>query len=85
MSDVVMPGGEGDRFRHVWRHKSAEGTFRWEVDAPVVFKSNDQTVRVTSSLPQSEIIKSNPVGEWVVDIVTTDDQIVGRMRFTVIE
>lgn len=85
MSDVVMPGGEGDSFRHVWRHKSAEGTFRWEVDAPVAFKSNDQTVRVTSSLPQSEIIKSNPVGEWVVDIVTTDDQIVGRMRFTVIE
>jgi len=85
VSDVVMPGGEGDRFRHVWRHKKADVSFRAERDARVVQKASDQTVRVMSSMPKAELERADPVGEWIVDIVTTDDQIVGRLRFSVIE
>lgn len=86
VSDVVMPGGEGDSFRHIWRHKKGDTKFVVEKDADPVHKgTDDHTVRVRSSMPKDELEKSDPVGDWVVDIITTDDQIVGRMRFTVIE
>lgn len=85
VSDVVMPGGEGDSFRHVWRHHKGDTTYRLERDARVVYKGSDQTVRVMSSLPRDELEQADPVGDWVIDIITTDDQIVGRMRFAVIE
>ena len=32
---------------------------------------------VRSSMPKDELEKSDPVGDWIVDIITTDDQIVG--------
>ena len=86
ISDVVMPGGEGDTFRHVWRHKKGDVAFISELAATRVPKKGDEhTVRVRSKLPKEEIESADPVGDWVVDIITTDDQIVGRMRFTVIE
>ena len=86
VSDVVMPGGEGDSFRHVWRHKKGDLRFVVEKEADLVHKgTDDHTVRVRSKMPKEELEKADPVGDWVVDIITTDDQIVGRMRFTVIE
>ena len=81
-----MPGGEGDSFRHVWRHKKGDLRFVVEKEADLVHKgTDDHTVRVRSKMPKEELEKADPVGDWVVDIITTDDQIVGRMRFTVIE
>ncbi len=85
VSDVVMPGGEGDTFRHIWRHVTEGQTHRADLDAEVVHKGSDQTVRVMSRLPRERLDAMNPVGDWVVDIVTNDDQIVGRTRFKVIE
>lgn len=85
VSDVVMPGGEGDSFRHVWRHATDSHRHRADLDAPVIHKGGDQTVRVRSQLPLDRLSAMDPVGDWVVDIVTTDDQIVGRTRFKVIE
>lgn len=86
VSDVVMPGGEGDTFRHRWRHGTGGSRFDFEAEARPVHKDgDDNTVRVRSSLPKVELDKTNPVGDWVVDIITSDDQIVGRMRFMVIE
>ena len=86
VSYVVMPGGEGDSFRHVWRHTKGDLRFVVEKDAELVHKgAEDHTVRVRSKMPKDELEKADPVGDWVVDIITTDDQIVGRMRITVIE
>lgn len=85
VSDVVMPGGEGDSFRHIWRHKTEAMRHQADLEAAVVHKGSDQTVRVQSKLPIDRLAAMDPVGEWVVDIVTTDDQIVGRTRFMVIE
>lgn len=86
VSDIVMPGGQGDEFRHRWRHKKGDVDFRQEKDATLVHLSDDaHTVRVRSSIPREDLEKADPVGDWVVDIITTDDMIVGRMRFEVIE
>lgn len=85
ISDVVMPGGEGDSFRHIWRHSKDGVTHRADLEAAVVHKDGNQTVRVMSRLPRERLDAMDPVGDWVVDIVTTHDQIVGRARFSVIE
>lgn len=82
VTDVALPGGQGDDFRHVWRQR--DGDFRAELDARVLPGGEPGTVRVVSSIP-GDRLPSNPVGEWTVDVVTADDQIVGRTRFTVME
>lgn len=80
ITDVVVPGGKGDRLYHVWRHdghevqRALEGTSR--VDGP------EGSVRLRSGLSGRQLPK-NLVGSWTVDVETQDGQLVGRVAFRV--
>ncbi len=80
VTDVVVPGGKGDRLHHVWKrngleiHRSTEDTSR--VDGPL------GSVRLRSALKGQELPK-DLVGKWTVDVETEDGQLVGRLHFTV--
>lgn len=82
ITDVVVPGGKGDRLFHVWRHdgdeihRAMETTSR--VDGP------EGTVRLRSGLSGREL-PQKLVGSWAIDVVTQDDQLVGRVTFLVAE
>lgn len=82
ITDVVVPGGKGDRLVHVWRHdgrevhRAAETTSR--VDGPA------GAIRLRSALSGRELPQTL-VGSWAVDVETQDGQLVGRVRFDVTE
>ncbi len=82
VTDVVVPGGKGDRLRHVWRraghevHRSSEETSR--VDGP------KGAVRLRSSLSGKDL-PGDLAGAWTVDVETEDGQLVGRAEFNVVE
>ena len=82
VTDVVVPGGKGDRLRHVWRHEGHE-----------VHRSTEETsriagpkgvVRLRSSLTGKDL-PADLVGGWWVDVETEDGQLVGRTEFRVAE
>jgi hypothetical protein len=82
VTDVVVPGGKGDRLRHVWRHGGHE-----------VHRSSEETsriagpkgvVRLRSSLTGNDLPNDLP-GPWSVDVETEDGQLVGRTEFKVAE
>lgn len=82
VTDVVVPGGKGDRLHHVWRHRGVE-----------VHRSTEETSRITgpkgvvrlrSSLTGGDLPK-DLVGPWTVDVETEDGQLVGRAEFDVVE
>jgi hypothetical protein len=81
VTDVVVPGGKGDRLRHVWRHENRE-----------VHRSSEETsriegpngvVRLRSSLSGKDL-PGDLVGAWRVDVETEDGQLVGRAEFEVV-
>jgi Family of unknown function (DUF5924)/Protein of unknown function (DUF2914) len=80
ITDVVVPGGKGDRLFHVWRHdghevqRAMESTSR--VDGP------KGSVRLRSGLTGRQLPK-DIVGSWSVDVETQDGQLVGRTAFSV--
>jgi hypothetical protein len=82
VTDVVVPGGKGDRLRHVWRregrevHRSSEETSR--IAGP------NGVVRLRSSLTGNDL-PADLVGAWSVDVETEDGQLVGRAEFRVAE
>ncbi len=82
VTDVVVPGGRGDRLRHVWLqgsrevHRTSEETSR--IDGP------KGVVRLRSSLTDKDL-PSDLVGSWRVDVETEDGQLVGRAEFEVVE
>jgi hypothetical protein len=82
VTDVVVPGGKGDRLHHVWRrdgheiHRATEETSR--VPGP------KGTVRLRSSLIGGSLPAALP-GHWSVDVETEDGQLVGRTTFIVTE
>jgi hypothetical protein len=82
VTDVVVPGGKGDRLRHVWQHEGRE-----------VHRSTEETsriagpkgvVRLRSSLTGNDL-PSDLAGAWSVDVETEDEQLVGRAEFRVAE
>jgi hypothetical protein len=81
VTDVVVPGGKGDRLRHVWRHRgnevhrSSEETSR--IDGP------KGVVRLRSTLSGKDL-PGDLVGMWRVDVETEDGQLVGRTEFEVV-
>ena len=82
VTDVVVPGGKGDRLLHVWRrdgafvHRAPEDMSR--VRGPF------GTVRLRSTLEGPDL-PSDAVGAWHVDVETEDGQLVGRVAFSVVD
>ena len=80
LTDVVTPGGRGDNLLHVWRHRGLEvqrGASEPVLDPP------PGLVRLRSTL-RSYNLPSDITGTWSIDVVTEDDQLVGRVPFEVI-
>jgi hypothetical protein len=81
VTDVVVPGGEGDRLTHVWTQDG------WLIGDGVVTErmpGPKNTIRLRSRLRPEEIPRVR-TGSWTVDVRTEDGQLVGRARFQVIE
>jgi hypothetical protein len=82
VTDIVVPGGKGDRLRHRWVHagqevhRSGEETSR--IDGP------KGVVRLRSSLTGKDL-PQDLVGSWTVAVETEDGQLVGRAAFDVVE
>ena len=82
VTDVALPGGEGDDFVHVWRFK--DGDFVMETETDRVEGAPKGAVRLRSTMPHAAL-PASPAGRWTVDVQTADGQLVGRARFEVIE
>jgi hypothetical protein len=80
VTDVIVPGGKGDRLVHVWTHDGKEVAHVTEVDPRA--EGPVGTVRLRSQLP-TEALASDPVGAWTVDVMTQDGQLVGRALFEI--
>jgi len=80
VTDVVVPGGKGDRLRHVWRHEGDEVHRTTEETSRIAGPSG--VVRLRSSLTGDDL-PSDLVGAWCVDVETEDGQLVGRTEFRV--
>lgn len=82
VTDVVVPGGKGDRLVHVWRregvevHRFDEGTSR--------VQGAEGAVRLRSALGRAHL-SGRLTGHWTVDVETEDGQLVGRTEFEVVE
>ncbi len=80
VTDVVVPGGRGERLRHVWRHDGNE-----------VVRANEETSRVSGpkgsvrlrSRLSGDNLPARLLGTWSVDVETEDGQLVGRTTFVV--
>lgn len=82
VTDIVVPGGKGDRLVHEW-FKDGELVQRSADVDPHPYGLWD-TVRLQSKLAADKIPEAK-AGEWQVDVLTEDGQLVGRVAFTVIE
>ncbi len=80
VTDVMVPGGKGDRLLHVWNHDGKEVARVTGVDPRADGPMG--TVRLRSQVP-SEALESDPVGEWTVDVLTQDGQLIGRTAFEI--
>lgn len=80
VTDVSIPGGKGDTLTHVWR-KDGEVVHRFE-DVDVEPAGTVGQVRLSSSLGP-DWCPEDRVGQWWVDVETTDGQLVGRVAFEV--
>ncbi|MCA9660183.1 MAG: DUF2914 domain-containing protein, partial [Myxococcales bacterium] len=81
LTDVVVPGGRGDRLQHVWRQGGVELQ-----RGPVAPSGAPPpgTVRLRSTL-RSFNLPAALAGSWSVDVETEDGQLVGRVAFEVID
>lgn len=80
VTDVVVPGGTGDRLVHVWRKDGVEVQRSTDVDPKA--HGPKGTIRLQSKLAD---LPDDPAGPWTVDVVTSDGQLVGRVPFEVTE
>ena len=80
LTDVVTPGGHGNTLHHVWRR---EGMAVQQGPVTPSGEPPSGTVRLRSTL-RSFNLPSDLAGHWSIDIVTDDDQLVGRVPFEVI-
>ena len=79
LTDVLIPGGHGNNLHHVWRRDGLavqQGPVLPGGDPP------DGTVRLRSTL-RSFNLPSDITGPWSIDVLTEDDQLVGRVEFEV--
>jgi hypothetical protein len=81
VTDVVVPGGKGDRLVHVWRHSGVELHRASEETSRV--EGPDGEVRLRSALFAEQSLPGELGGSWRVDVETDDGQLVGRTTFRV--
>jgi hypothetical protein len=81
VTDIVVPGGKGDRLVHVWRHDGVE-LHRAQEDTSRV-EGPQGAVRLRSTLFAMENFPGDVAGRWSVDVETDDGQLVGRVAFRV--
>ncbi len=80
LTDVLTPGGHGDNLIHIWRHEGVivqQGPVSPGGDPPA------GTVRLRSTLHALNL-SGDITGAWSIDVVTEDDQLVGRVAFNVV-
>lgn len=82
VTDVVVPGGKGDRLVHVWIHEGEVVHRATEVDPRAHGPTG--TIRLRSRL-EADQLPEDPAGAWLVDVVTQDGQLVGRTEFEITE
>jgi hypothetical protein len=82
VTDVVVPGGKGDRLRHQWMHSGREVHRSTEETSRIAGPTG--VVRLRSSLTENDLPK-DLTGRWTVDVETEDGQLVGRAEFDVVE
>lgn len=82
VTDVVVPGGKGDRLHHVWRHDGGEIRRSGEETSRIAGPSGQ--VRLESTLGSQQLPRELR-GPWTVDVVTEDGQLVGRTAFEVVD
>ncbi len=80
LTDIVIPGGQGNTLHHVWRR---EGLAVQQGPVTPSGEPPPGTVRLRSTL-RSFNLPADLVGRWTIDVVTDDDQLVGRVPFEVI-
>jgi hypothetical protein len=79
LTDILIPGGHGDHLFHIWRHEGVivqQGHVSPGGDPPA------GTVRLRSTL-EAQNLPGEITGAWSIDVVTDDDQLVGRVEFEV--
>jgi hypothetical protein len=81
-TDIVAPGGKGDRLVHVWRHDGTEVHRASETTSRIEGPAG--TIRLQSGLTGRQL-PQRLVGAWSVDVETQDGQLVGRVSFVVVE
>jgi len=79
-TEVVIPGGAGDEFEHVWRHNN-EAVHTTAGDILMIMEG-EGVIRIHSEFPESAI-PSEPAGDWSVDVLTSDGMLIGRVHFRV--
>ena len=79
VTDIVVPGGEGDSLVHVWTLDGREIHKSHNIKPPF---GPEGTVRLRSSLA-GDLLPEKLTGNWTVDIETEDGQLVGRVPFVV--
>jgi len=82
VTDIVVPGGKGERLIHEWWHEGELVQRMDDVDPHP--QGLWDTVRLESKLDEDSV-PTDPAGRWHVDVLTEDGQLVGRVPFTVTE
>ena len=80
LTDILTPGGHGDDLIHVWRH---QGVVVQQGPVTPGGKPPAGTVRLSSTLSAANL-PPDLTGDWSIDVVTADDQLVGRVAFAVV-
>lgn len=80
VTDVVIPAGKGDELLHVWRLGGAPVV----TTTPRRTQGPSGTLRLQSMIG-AEKLPRDLAGTWTVDVMTADEQLVGRLTFHVIE
>jgi len=80
LTDILIPGGHGENLIHIWRH---EGVIVQQGPVSPGGEPPAGTVRLRSTL-RAENLPAELSGAWSIDVVTEDDQLVGRVGFKVV-
>jgi len=80
VTDVAVPGGQGDAIVHVWRRQGEEVRRAKTVEVA----GQHGTARLRSSLGATELPR-DLAGKWEIDVETDDGQLIGRVGFWVDE